>query len=119
MTSAISALALLLLAGGIWFVFLRPVPRRVARGVIVGKKFKPATKHVQYPEGGRAPKHIPIAECYVFTVQVDGEPSTAAYSLNTTAAEPFAEGQAVDIVYEVRGIPGIWKAACILEMKRA
>ena len=54
----------------------------------------------------------------MFTVKVDGEPSTAAYSLNTTAAEQFVEGEAVEIVYEVRGIPGIWKAACILEMKR-
>ncbi len=115
---------LLLVFGlAVWFVFLRPVPRETAVGVVTQKTFKPAGQYWQFPTGERSsffgPTRIPIAECYVFVIQAEGQPLPAAFSLNTVAAEQFAVGQKVAIVYEVRGLPLIWKVACVLEMKPA
>ena len=80
-----------LLTLGIWWVFLRPVPRQTAVGVITGKTFKPASTYWQYPGGERTnfwtPTAIPIAECYVFTIRVEGQPVEAYFALNTTAAK--------------------------------
>ncbi len=119
----VSIILLLVFILAVWFVFLRPVPRRTGVGIITAKIFKPAGVYYQFPTGDRTnfftPTRIPISECYVFTIRVDGQPLPAMFSLNTTAAERFDVGQKVSIAYEVRGVPLIWKVACVLEMDMA
>ena len=87
------------------------------------KTFKPASTYWQYPIGIRdgfwTPAQIPIAECYVFAVHVEGQPVEAFYSLNTTAAKAFEVGQRVEIVYEERGIPPIWQRVYVMDMRPA
>ena len=106
-----------------WFVFLRPVPRLTVFGVITQRIFKPASTYWQYPTGIRdgfwTPAQIPIAECYVFAIKVEGQPSDAFFSLNTTAAKSFDVGQKVEIDYEERGVPLIWKRVYVMDMRRA
>ena len=65
-----------------------------------------------------APAHIPIAECYVFTVQVDALAADVAVALNTVAAEEFNAGQRVNIEYQERSLPGIWRRVYVLRMSR-
>jgi hypothetical protein len=106
---------------GIWYVFVRPVPRQSADGVITQKTFKPASTYWQQPTGNRTnfwtPVGIPIAECYVFSIRLDDRPVEAIFSLNTTAAESFETGQRVSIDFEERGIPLVWKRVYVVEMK--
>ena len=107
----------------VWWVFLRPVPCQSAWGAVVSKVFKPASTYWQYPTGPRrnfwTPARIPIAECFVFAIRLDGRPTEAWFSLNTTAARSFDVGQRVLIDYQVRGIPGIWQRVCVTGMRRA
>src|SRR5216684_2590349 len=104
----------------LWFVFLRPVAQKTAQGVITHKILKPAGQYVQYPVGMRsaffAPSHIPIAECYVFTIQVDDLAADVAVALNTLAAEEYEVGQKVKIQYEERSLPGIWRRVYVTQM---
>jgi hypothetical protein len=108
---------LLLFAAAVWYVFLRAVPRQAATGVITDKKFKAAGAYHQYRSENRPPARIPVAESYIFTIQVDGQPLAVAYSLNTTASEQFVVGQRVAIVYEWRGLPFIWSVARVVDMR--
>jgi hypothetical protein len=105
-----------------WFVFLRPVERKTAQGVITHKILKPAGQYVQYPAGMRtaffAPSRIPIAECYVFTIQVDDLAADVAVALNTLAAEEYEVGQRVKIQYQERSLPGIWRRVYVTQMGR-
>ena len=107
---------------GIWYVFVRPVPRQSADGVITQKTFKPASTYWQYPGGQRTnfwtPTAIPIAACYVFAIRVDGQPAQAFYALNTTAAKAFEVGQRVKISYETRGLPPLWERVYVMDMIR-
>src|SRR5215813_4797820 len=86
-----------LLAGGIWVVFLRPVPVKAAKGTITNKTFKPAGTYWQYPVGANrsfhTPTQIPIAEAYVFEISVEGVEGQIFYSLNTVASQAFNVGQ--------------------------
>lgn len=109
-----------LFALAMWLVFLRPVERRTAQGVITHKIFKPAGHYVQYPVGMRdsfySPSTIPIAECYVFAIHVDGLPLDVGVSLNTIAAREFEVGQSVNIQYQERSIPLLWKRVYVTQM---
>jgi hypothetical protein len=106
----------------LWFVFLRPVARKTAQGVITHKIFKPAGQYVQYPVGMRSafftPSRIPIAECYVFTIQVDDLAADVAVALNTLASEEYTVGQKVKIQYEERSLAGIWRRVYVRQMGR-
>jgi hypothetical protein len=117
------ALAFALIAGLTWFTFLRPVPVQTAMGTIRSKSFKPAGEYWQQPVGNRdgfwTATRIPIAECYIFGIQVDGRAGEARVSLNTGAAQAFNVGQRVWIEYVERGFPPIWKRDYVSEMKRA
>ena len=116
------ALCCLFVSLATWFVFLRPVPRQTVSGVIT-RKLSSRPVYWQYPIGIRdgfwTPAQIPIAECYVFAVQVEGRPVDAFYSLNTTAAKAFEGGQRVEIVYEERGIAAIWQRVYVMDMRPA
>jgi hypothetical protein len=106
----------------VWYVFLRPVEVRAGHGIITNKIFKPAGQYVQYPVGMRtgffAPARIPIAECYVFTIQVEDLAADVGVAVNTLAAEEFNVGEPVKIQYQERSLPGIWRRVYVLRMNR-
>jgi len=106
----------------LWLVFLRQVERKSARGTITQKIFKPAGEYVQYPVGMRsaflAPSRIPIAECYVFVVHADILAADVGVALNTVAAQEYEIGQSVNLQYEERTLPGIWRRVYVIQMSR-
>jgi hypothetical protein len=114
------AIFFLVVAACIWLVFLRPVMVRTAGGTIVKKTHKPAGTYWQYQAGDRkgfwTPTPIPIAEAMVFEIRVDGQQGSAFMSMNTTAAEAFQVGQNVQITYEERSVPFLWKRWYVLTM---
>jgi len=109
-----------LLAAGIWVVFLRPVERRTVQGVITYKIFKPAGQYIQYPVGMRdsfySPNTIPIAECYVFGIHVNEPVLDVGYVMNTVAATNFEVGQSVTLEYQERSLPFLWKRIYVMRM---
>jgi len=117
------ALFFAIVAAGIWCVFLRRTPTHSATGRVTGKSFKPAGEYWQPPSGERSgfwtPTRIPIAECYVFEIQLDDRPMKVVYSVNTVAAREFDVGQRVVIEYVERGIPFVWKRIYVSTMRRA
>ena len=117
------AIVFALIAGLIWFTFLRPVPVQKAVGIIRSKSFKAAGEYWQQPVGNRdglwTATRIPIAECYIFGIQVDGRVGEARAPLNTGAAQAFNVGQRVEVEYIERGFPLIWKRVYVTELKRA
>ena len=110
-----------LTAGLIWFVFLRPAPVQTALGVIHSKSYKPAGEYWQQPVGNRdgfwTPTRIPIAECYIFGIQVEGQAGEARIARNTIEAQAFNVGQRVQIEYVERGLPLICKRIYVTDMK--
>jgi hypothetical protein len=110
-------------AVSIWFTFLRPVAPKTAVGIIRTKTVKPAGEYWQQPAGARSSflmaTKIPIAECYVFGIQMDGQAGEARVSLNTVAAQAFDVGHRVRIQYVKRGLPLIWKRIYVTDMVRA
>ena len=110
-----------LIAGLIWFAFLRPAPEQTALGVIHSKSYKPAGEYWQQPVGNRdgfwTPTRIPIAECYIFGIQVEGQAGEARIARNTIEAQAFNVGQRVQIEYVERGLPLIWKRIYVTDMK--
>jgi hypothetical protein len=109
-----------LVAAAMWLAFLRPVEQKTAQGLITHKIFKPAGQYIQYPVGMRenfyTPSTIPIAECYVFVIHVDGLESDVGYALNTVAAQDFEVGQKVSIQYQERSLPLVWKRVYVTQM---
>jgi hypothetical protein len=101
--------------------FLRPGKPGSAVGVITAREFKPASTYVQYPTGLRAgfwaPTRIPLAECYVFRLRVEGLPGEAALALSPSAAQDFEVGQTVRMEYVERGLPLFKKRFLVLDMK--
>jgi len=103
-----------------WFVFVRPVPSRLAAGIILAKTPRPAGTYVQQPVGNRSgfwtPVRIPIAECHVFEIAVDGFDDHAQLALNDVKSREFEIGQPVTITYTERGLPWLWKRAYVTDM---
>ena len=106
----------------VWYAFLRPVEQKSARGVVTGKRFKPAGEYVQYPGGARdgfyPPNRIPIAECYVLTIHVDELHADLGYAVNTLAAEVYQVGEAVNVQYVERSLPLVWRRIYLTQVTR-
>jgi hypothetical protein len=117
------ALVFALIAGLMWFAFLRLAPAQTALGVIRSKSYKPAGEYWQQPVGNRdgfwTPTRIPIAECYIFGILVEGWPGEARIARNTVEARAYNVGQRVQIEYVERGLPLIWKRIYVTDMKLA
>jgi hypothetical protein len=114
------AIVFAVIAVAIWAVFLRPVPVETASGIITRKTFKPAGTYWQYPvgidRGFRTATPIPIAEAYVFEIEIDGVQGPVFFSLNTVASQAFVVGQSVQIRYKTRVIPLLFKRLYVLDM---
>jgi hypothetical protein len=115
------AILFAVLTGGIWVVLLRPVPLKTAMGTITKRSFKPAGTYWQHRvgvnRGFRTATPIPIAEAYIFEVAVDGFGSPVFYSLNTVASQAFEVGTRVQVRYQERSIPFIWKRVYVVDMR--
>jgi hypothetical protein len=105
----------------LWFLFVRPVPSQWTSGTIAAKTLKPAGTYWQYPpgirQGFRTANPIPIAESYVFEIDVPAFPGPAYYALNTVASERYEVGHHVRLEYVERGVPGVWRRVWVLDMK--
>lgn len=107
----------------LWVVFLRPVNTLTGTGVIASKTFRENATYWQaqpgLSRGMRTPTPIPIAEAYVFDVQLDGGGEPISIALNTQAAQSFNEGDRVRVEYQRRGVPPFWERAYVLSMEPA
>jgi hypothetical protein len=105
----------------LWFFFVRPVPSQWLTGTIASKTFKPAGTYWQYPpgirQGFRTANAIPIAESFVFEIEVPELPGPAFLGLNVVASEGFGVGQRVRIEVIERNVPGVWRRVYVLDMK--
>lgn len=112
---------MLLVAGSIWLVFLRPVPRLSAKGVITSKNYKPPGEYTQFHAGDRAgfrqPTRIPIAEGYVVEIEIEDSKASVIALLNSTEAQWYEVGTQVEFDYEQRGIPLLWKRVYVLSVR--
>lgn len=118
----IFALVMLVVACGIWLVFLRPVPKLSAKGIITSKNYKPPGEYTQFQAGDRAgfrqPTRIPIAEGYVVEIEVEKSKETVVALLNSTEAKWYEVGTPVAFDYEERGIPLVWNRVYVFSVKR-
>jgi len=118
----IVAPAFLVLALGIWFVFLRAAPLRTATGIIRSKTFAPAGEYVQYQPGTRqgfyTPTTIPTSEHFIIGIHVPGQPAELRYAANPTEAAGLRVGQQVRVEYQERGVPPIWNRVYVINLKR-
>jgi hypothetical protein len=109
------------LAVVLWAGFVRPTTRQSDVGVIRTKIFKPAGQYVRYDVGAnrgmRLPRQIPIAESYLFEIELEGRAEPVGFALNTTASEAFAVAQRVRVEYEQRGIPPFWRETFVFAME--
>jgi hypothetical protein len=109
------------LTGGIWVVLLRPVPLKTAMGTIMKRSFEPAGTYWQHRvgvnRGFRTATPIPIAEAYIFEVSVDGFENPFFYSLITVASQAFEVGTRVQVRYQEKSIPFIWKRLYVVDMR--
>lgn len=114
------AMVMLAVAIGIWFVFLRPVPTAMARGVVIEKFYRPEGTYWQYHAGDRrgfrGPTPIAIAESYSLTLQWDHAPRTAQVSVNMAESDRFQIGTPVQFEYVIRGIPLFWTRVYVLNV---
>ena len=104
-----------------WYVYVRPMPERTGRGVIVGKVFRPAHTVTRPPSGTRrqdwSGREFQVPDQYEFTIRLDEGGAEATYSLGTAAAEAFQEGDAVELHYQERELPGLWHRIYVLDMR--
>jgi hypothetical protein len=107
------AVLAMLLAGFAYLAFVRPVSQRTALGTIIGKHFVPAETVVRRQGSPRreswSEQRFEMPDRYRFEILLEGSAETLTYSLPVTAASSYKLGQRVTVVYETRGIPGIWK----------
>lgn len=93
-----------------------------ATGTILTKAHKPAGAYTQTPAGTRregfwTPTAIPIAEAFIFEIQLDTPPGgIVRYSTNVILGRRYEKGQKVELDYEVRGTI-LGKRAYVLEMR--
>jgi hypothetical protein len=111
-TQLIFALFMLIVAGTIWLVFLRPVPMLSAKGIITSKTYSPPTEYTQYQPGNRAgfrqPTKIPIADGYLVNIRVKGWKNLIVARINSSEAKRYEVGTPVVFDYEQRSIPFVW-----------
>lgn len=119
----IVASAFLVVALGIWVVFLRPAPLRTATGIVRSKTFQASGAYVQYQPGTRqgfyTPTTIPTSEHFIIGIQVPGYPTELRYAANPTEASGLEIGQQVRVDYQERGIPPVWNRVYVIDLKRS
>lgn len=115
------AAVLVIFAGLMWYAFLRPVKEETAMGTITAKVYKPAgTTTIQQTganRGFRSPTVVPVADAYIFQIDVTGLDKPAAIALNTILSRDFEVGQRVRVHYMHRGIPPFWQRIVVTRIE--
>ncbi|NJD10276.1 MAG: hypothetical protein FIB01_07465 [Gemmatimonadetes bacterium] len=109
-------------AAAMWYGFIRPVPEQTAMGRILAKYHKPEGETVVSISGAnrgfQTPTRIPIAEAYLFDVELDGGQRVGA-SLNVVMGRDLGEGQRVRVRYIKRGFPPFWSKLMVTALEPA
>jgi len=119
---AILAAVLILLAAGGFALGGSTSAHQTATGTILSKEHKPPGTYTQTPAGSRregfwTPTAIPIAECFIFEIQLDSPPGgIVRYSTNVILGRRFEKGNQVELDYEVRGTI-LGKRAYVLDLR--
>ena len=105
----------------IWIVFLRPVRQRTGRGTIVRRvRRREATywqPHHGIGRGFRTPTPVPIAEAWVFEIDMEGGEGRVHHAMSRVAGAEFETGDEVLLTYERRGVPPIWMRTYVFRME--
>ncbi len=118
----ILAAILVLLAAGAVSLRGAATGHQTATGTILSKQHKPPGTFTQTPAGSRregfwTPTAIPIAECFIFEIQLDSPPGgIVRYSTNVILGQRFEKGNKVELDYEVRGTI-LGKRAYVLDLR--
>lgn len=113
-----------IVAGLIWFTFLRPVPTQSDTGTITDKLFKPAGTTTITPvrtdyntQSFSSPITIPTAEGYVLVIQLDSSHQQVRYFANAIESQKYVINQKIRIDYQMHGIPLLYKKASVLKVE--
>ena len=96
--------------------------RQTATGTILTKEHKPEGEYTQTPAGARrdgfwTPTKIPIAEAFIFEIQLDTPPGgVIRYSCNVLLGRRYEKGNRVEVDYEIRGTI-LGKRAYVLDLR--
>jgi hypothetical protein len=106
-------IASLLLAGLTYLSFVRPIASKTATGTIAAKRFLPAETVVRHKVSARRElipeQKFEVPDRYRFQIRLDGSAELVSYSLPVAAARGYEVGRRVKVIYETRGILGMWK----------
>src|SRR5262245_21952998 len=95
------------------YAFVRRAPEKTASGTIAAKHFLPAETMVRRQVSPRrqswSEQKFDLPDRYGFEIRLEGSSEVLTYSVPVEAASGYKVGQRVSVVYESRGIPGIWK----------
>jgi hypothetical protein len=113
----------LLVAISIWYVLVRPVPEKWAKGVIVGQTFRSEeTVEKSVPRTSRSLEHYSketkytLPDRFIYSIRLDNEETEVRYSMPALGNLKLENGQRVKVVYLERSIPFIWKKFYVKEM---
>jgi hypothetical protein len=103
----------LLLASLAYLYFVRPAVSTTAIGTIAAKHFLPAETVIRHKVSARRAlmpeQKLEVPDRYRFQIRLDGSAELVSYSLPAIAARGYEVGQRVKVIYETRGILGVWK----------
>jgi hypothetical protein len=109
------ALILLIFAGTIWYVLVRPVPEKSGIGVITNRIFQAAEEVVEsVPRTTRSLDQYPketrytLPDRYNLEIRLENENAIVHFWVPALPSQNIEIGQNVNVVYLERGIPFVW-----------
>jgi hypothetical protein len=110
-------------AGLAWFILVRPVPERTARGTIMGRHFLPAERvEKSIPRTTRSLEAYPrrieynLPDRNLFDIRLDGSGAVVRYAADANATRDVEVGRPVRVVYIERIIPLVGKRIYVKEL---
>ena len=112
MIALILAVFFALVAGGMWFFYVRPVPEIIGLGVITGKTFYAAERiEKSVPRTTRSIEQTPyeikydLPDRYAFRVRLENKDVSVVYTAPALGSEKIEIGSKVKLIYEERSMP--------------
>jgi hypothetical protein len=120
MLAGVAAVALV--GSGLAYVaFVRPGTRLTGAGVVVAREVlapEMLSRRTMTPRGPTvAERRIALPARFRYTLRVDGETAPLRYSADTLRIPRLAVGQPVEVRYERRGLPPLWRRAFVEEVR--
>jgi len=120
------AFIMMLVAAGLWYVFVRPVPTKRGTGLITACRYLPAqTVERSVPRLMRSLEYMPrhtrysLPDRYVYQIRLDRAGIEAVYASPTGNEAEFEVGRRVKLVYQERYIPLRGRRIFVKEMRAA